>query len=318
MKRFYFLFAVLCFTFVTAFAQDVMSGPDRASRPDESIAFAVLDTLTLEMDLYFPVDDAEQHPCIIYSYGGGFVADNQRHEETRTLCRRLAGEGFVVIAANYRLGLRGVQFKGPLSMIKPLENAIRMATEDVMTVTRYAWDYADELCIDRQQIILMGSSAGAITSLQCDYERCNRSELASRYLPEGFRYAGIIAFSGAIFARKGLEYRHDMPAPTLFLHGTADKLVPYKQIKFFKIGFFGADALVKRFEKFGYPYYARRFEGYGHSVAAGGPVTVDDLVWFCHHYVLKKERLQVDGFYRNLDPRTMPAFDMYTPDDLYK
>lgn len=165
---------------------------------------------------------------------------------------------------------------------------------------------------------MVGSSAGAITSLQTDYALCN-GYLNSNILPADFRLAGVVSYAGAIYSHEGkVKYRNHEPAPTMFYHGTADKLVPYKQIKFFSIGFFGTDALVKRFEKFGYPYYARRFEGYGHSVAAGGPVTVDDLVWFCRHYVLKKEHLQVDGLYRNLDPRSMPAFDMYTPGDLYK
>ena len=128
-----------------------------------------------------------------------------------------------------------------------------------------------------------------------------------------------MSYAGAIFSKEGkVKYRNHAPAPTMFYHGTADKLVPYKKLKFFKTGFFGTDALVERFEKFGYPYFARRCEGYGHSVAAAGPVTVDDLVWFCRHYVLNKERIQVDGMYQNLDPRTMPVFDMFTPDDLYK
>jgi len=35
-----------------------------------------------------------------------------------------------------------------------------------------------------------------------------------QYLPDGFRYAGVIAFSGAIFSRRGLNYRYDTPAPT--------------------------------------------------------------------------------------------------------
>ena len=48
------------------------------------------------------------------------------------------------------------------------------------------------------------------------------------------------------------------------------------------------------------------------------PLTVDDLMWFCRHYVLKKERIQVDGTYKNLDPTTMPPYDVYTPGDLYK
>ena len=62
-----------------------------------------------------------------------------------------------------------------------------------------------------------------------------------QYLPDGFRYAGVIAFSGAIFSRRGLNYRYDTPAPTFFLHGTADRLVPYRQIKLLNIGFYGSD-----------------------------------------------------------------------------
>ena len=317
MKRILLLFATLCFTIVTALGQDVMPGPDRASQPDESIAFAVYDTLTLEMDLYFPSDDAETHPCIIFSYGGGFIADNQRHEETRTLCRNLADDGFVVIASNYRLGLRGVQFKGPLGMIKPLENAIQMAAEDVMKVTRYAWDYADELCIDRRQIILMGSSAGAITSLQCDYERCNRTELALRYLPEGFRYAGVIAFAGAIFARKGLEYRYDMPAPTLLLHGTTDRLVPYNRIKFFNLGFYGSSSIVKTFQERHYPYKIMRFTGEGHTVAARYFANYDDILWFTSRMVKDAHHYEIDETIS--DPfRERPAWDTAKPDALYK
>ena len=131
MKRFLLFIAAISLTFGTLRAQtpgqaggdaavmpgsdtaSVIPGSDRASVdttrfvPDESIAFAQYDTLTLEMDLYFPTDDAEQHRCIIYTYGGGFIDNNQRHIETRALCRRLADDGFVVVATNYRLGLRG-------------------------------------------------------------------------------------------------------------------------------------------------------------------------------------------------------------------
>lgn len=47
-------------------------------------------------------------------------------------------------------------------------------------------------------------------------------------------------------------------------------------------------------------------------------MTIDDLMWFCNHYIYGKERLQVDGTYTNLDPAAMPPFDVYTPKDLYK
>jgi len=347
MKRFLLFIAAISLTFGTLRAQtpgqaaapaadsaaasvmpgadtvSVMPGRDRASVdttrfvPDESIAFAQYDTLTLEMDLYFPTDDAEQHRCIIYTYGGGFVDNNQRHIETRALCRRLADDGFVVVATNYRLGLRGVQFKGPASMVKPLEEAIRMATEDVMKVTRYVLDYASELTVDPAQVILIGSSAGAITSLQCDFERCNATDLAQQYLPDGFRYAGVIAFSGAIFSRRGLSYKYDTPAPTFFLHGTADRLVPYRQIKFFNIGFFGSDRVAGRFKKEHYTHKILRFTDEGHTVAARYFTNYSDVLWFIDNVISTGRHYEIDEtFYDPERPRS--PWDNADPNSLYK
>ena len=301
----------------------VMPGRDRASVdttrfvPDESIAFAQYDTLTLEMDLYFPTDDAEQHRCIIYSYGGGFIDNNQRHIETRALCRRLADDGFVVVATNYRLGLRGVQFKGPASMVKPLEEAIRMATEDVMKVTRYVLDYASELTVDPAQVILIGSSAGAITSLQCDFERCNATDLAQQYLPDGFRYAGVISFSGAIFSRRGLSYKYDTPAPTFFLHGTADRLVPYRQIKIFNIGFFGSDRVAGRFKKEHYTHKILRFTDEGHTVAARYFTNYSDVLWFIDNVISTGRHYEIDETFYDPD-RPKSPWDTADPNSLYK
>ena len=314
MKRFLSFFIVfLSFSFVCAAETPIDS---TRCKPDESIAFAQYDTLVLEMDLYFPNDEAETHPCILFTYGGGFILNHQRHFETRRLCRMLADDGYVVVATDYRLGLKGVKFKGPASMAKPLEQAVQLAAEDVMKVTRYVLDYAPELCVDPRQITLVGSSAGAIASLQCDFERCNRTELAQRYLPEGFRYAGVAAFAGAIFSRKGLEYKHDMPAPTLFLHGTADKLVPYKQIKFFGIGFYGSDRIAKQFKNRHYPHKIIRFQDEGHVVAARYFANYDDLRWFLDKMVKDARHLEIDESYN--DPfRQHSHWDDYDPSNLY-
>ena len=314
MKRILILILAICLG-SALYAQQTPVDSTRW-QPDESVAFAQYDTLALEMDFYFPNDDAETHPCIIYSYGGGFIMSNQRHIETRRLCRMLADDGYVVVAADYRLDLKGVRFKGPVSMVKPLEKAVLMAAEDVMKVTRYVLDYASELCVDPYRIILAGSSAGAIASLQCDFERCNRTELAQRYLPEGFRYAGVAAFAGAIFSRKGLEYKHDMPAPTLFLHGTADKLVPYKQVKFFGIGFYGSDKIAKQFKERHYPHKIMRFTGEGHSVAARYFANYDDLRWFLQKMVLDPHHYEIDETIS--DPfHQKSSWDSYDPSNLY-
>ena len=322
MKRILCLYFLFCCTIVSAFPSrhaglDPASQPDSLRcHPDESITFAQYDTLALEMDFYFPSDDAETHPCIIYSYGGGFIMNNQRHFETRRLCRMLADDGYVVVAADYRLGLKGVKFKGPLSMIKPLEKAVQDAAEDVMKVTRYVLDYAAELCVDPTKVILMGCSAGAIASLQCDFERCNRTELAQRHLPEGFRYAGVVSFAGAIFSRKGLEYKHDIPAPTLFLHGTADKLVPYKKVSFFSTGFFGSSYIVKQFKERHYAHKIMRFQNEGHSVAARYFANYDDVRWFLDKMVLDAHHYEIDETIS--DPfRRQSSLDNFEATDLY-
>lgn len=314
MKRFLTLFAASFLT-LCAFAQEAPLD-SAAFQPDESIAFFQYDTLALEMDLYFPTDDADLHRCIIYSYGGGFVEDNQRHFETRRLCRQFADDGFVVVATNYRLGLRGVRFKGVGGMVKPLESAIQMAAEDVFKVTRYVLDYAAELTVDPEQVILMGSSAGAIASLQCDFERCSHSPLAEQYLPDGFRYAGVIAFSGAIFSRKGLKYL-DTPAPTFFLHGTADRLVPYEQIKLFNIGFYGSDRIAQQFKKNHFAHKILRFTGEGHTVAARYFVNYDEVRWFIDNMVTARKNYEIDETFFDPD-RERSSWDTADAGSLYK
>lgn len=47
-----------------------------------------------------------------------------------------------------------------------------------MLVTRFLLDRAEELEVDRDKIILLGSSSGAFPCLQCDMERSLGSEMA--------------------------------------------------------------------------------------------------------------------------------------------
>ena len=297
---------LLCVMALGGFAQDM-----------KSYQYAERDTLQLYLDFYTPEKVHDSTICVVYVFGGGFIGGHRDGDFEKGYFKQLVDEGFQVAAIDYRLGLKGAKNLGVFNT-EPLKIAIDMATEDAISAIAYLLEHAAELKVNKDRIIMVGSSAGAITSLQTDYTLCN-GYLNANILPEDFRLAGVVSYAGAIFSNEGkVQYRNHAPAPTMMYHGMADRLVPYKQISFMKMGFYGTDALVKRFEKFDYPYFARRFEGYGHSVAMGGPLTVDDLLWFCRHYVYGKERLQVDGTYKNLDPTTMPPFDIYTPGDLYK
>ena len=305
MKKLTLLLALLL-AGMTAFAQDM-----------QTYQYAERDTLNLYLDFYTPEHVHDSTICVVYVFGGGFIGGHRDGEFEKGYFKQLVDEGFQVAAIDYRLGLKGAKNLGIFNT-EPLKIAIDMATEDAISAIAYLLEHDKELKINKNYIVMIGSSAGAITSLQTDYTLCN-GYLNSDILPQDFHLAGVVSYAGAIFSNQGkVQYRNHEPAPTMMYHGMADRLVPYKQISFMKMGFFGTDALVKRFEKFGYPYFARRFEGYGHSVAMGGPFTVDDLVWFCRHYVYGKEKLQMDGTYQNLDPAAMPPFDIYTPKDLYK
>ena len=261
---------------------------------DMEATFAVRDTCSLSMDLYFPKDNCEKHPCVIFVYGGGFINNNQREAGIVKYCRRLADAGYVTAATDYRLGLKGVKSKGLLTMAKNLDHAIRLSTEDLFSAVQHLIMHADEYCIDTSRIILVGSSAGAITVLQADYELGNRTALAAA-MPEGFRFAGVVSFSGAIFSNNGkCKWSVQPPAPTLFFHGTSDELVTYDKIQFLNMGFYGTNALVERFEKFDYPYMCIRFDNRFHEVAAFMNTCFNQTLGFIEQYVKEGKNWQVD------------------------
>ena len=92
---------------------------------------------------------------------------------------------------DYRLGLKGVDLSG-FKIVKALDRAIQIAVEDLFSATAYLIENAQKFSISPDKIILCGSSAGAITVLQGDYELCNRTDIA-QVLPGNFHYAGVCA-----------------------------------------------------------------------------------------------------------------------------
>ena len=169
------------------------------------------------------------------------------------------------VSIDYRLGMVNQKAPGIFNQ-KPIKNAVGMAVSDLLSATNYLLLHAQELNIDPAKIIASGSSAGAITVLQADYE-INDKRIKTSLLPQEFRYAGIIALAGAIFSNEGLPTYTTRPAPTLFFHGSSDKLVVYNKVQFFNQGLFGSKSLVKRFKSEGYPYIFYSMEKIGHDVS---------------------------------------------------
>lgn len=281
----------------------------------QTYKFADRDTCSLYLDIYYPTQQSPDSICLVYIFGGGYVTGSRSDKNVVTYCDSLRKLGYTTIAIDYRLGLKGIRRMG-LKQVKVLENAINMAAKDLLDATLFLCKNAKKLNIDPTKIVTVGSSAGAITALQADYKLHNHDK-DTKLLPENFRYAGVIAFSGAIFSRKGKVKYHTQPAPTLFFHGTDDRLVTYKQIKIANIGFFGCSKLTSRFDKFDYPYFAKHYKDFGHEVAGFCAREIDLTNWFIDTYILEKRKLQINEFVTDQDTET-PWYSKIKPSQLYR
>lgn len=256
----------------------------------ETRLFAEKDGQELKMDIYSS-DSAftSKQPCLMFVFGGGFKEGTRDAERYNAYFHYFAKRGFKVVSIDYRLGMKDAKAPG-LFNTQPIQNAIALAVSDIYSATNYLLKHANELNIDITRIIISGSSAGAITVLQADYEKRDQKESA-KVLPSSFQYAGVISFAGAIFSKEGTPSYTIKPAPTLFFHGSADKLVPYNQIRFFKMGMFGSKPLSKRFKEQGYPHMFYTMEGVGHEVA-DYPMTefLPEVEQFIHDFVFNRKQ----------------------------
>lgn len=273
--------------------------------PDETYMFAKRDTCELFMDIYHPAKGSQttfngtEKPTVIFMFGGGFIHGTRDNESYHKWFKMMTENGYRIVSIDYRLGLKGSNKVG-VAQVNVLDQAIHMAVEDLFSATTFIIDNQDQLGIDPKNIMISGSSAGAITVMQAEYEISNRTHWTS-VLPQDFNYKGVMSFSGAILSREGKVDFELEPCPTLMLHGTADKLVPYKQIKILWLGFFGGGKLVERFEKFGYNYNMYHFVDYGHEIAGSMETTMDLQLRFLETNVMQGKKRIVDAWIEDPD-----------------
>lgn len=255
-------------------------------------AFAEKDGQTLKLDVYMPEDTLKEHPCIVFAFGGGFKMGARDEASYQKFLTEMAENGIVGVSIDYRLGLKDKKIKNLIQLAKILENSVNMAVEDMASAVKFVLENATELKVNPKQIMLSGSSAGAITSLQTDYYLCNSR---IKELPEDFRFAGVISFAGAVasFGEK-LEYKKQ-PAPVLFMHGTKDELVTYNKQVVLKRGMYGSNYLIENlWVKNNWPYMALRFRNFGHEVAMiGFKENVPTILEFIDRFVLNPNKIYV-------------------------
>lgn len=305
----YMVLALLC---LQAGAQSVKN-----PTPDGTYMFAERDTCRLYMDIYEPESgdaafaSGRTKPTVIFMFGGGFIGGSRNDAGLMPLFGNMLQKGLRIVAIDYRLGLKGKKNIG-IGNVDAIDNAIHIAVEDLFSATSFLVENAGELGIDPDNIVAMGSSAGAISVLQAEYEICNGSRWAQA-LPEGFNYRGVISLAGAILSRDGgLKYRTE-PCPMLLFHGTADKVVNYKQTRFFNLGWFGSNTIASVCRKNGYNHCIYRYEGYRHEIAGAGYENLPAIMEFLEVNVSGGVRRNIDATVT--DPRIAPS--ELTLDSLY-
>ena len=262
----------------------------------ETIAFAEKDGRMLWLDKYETPGSEEARPVVLFAFGGGFYTGDRADKYQIPYFEFLARNGFVVLSTDYRTMLKELdvsKVKTPVDFLDALQGAIDTAVVDFCDAARYAIDHAEEWNIDPSLIVASGSSAGAITALQAEYDICNGRYTTGR-LPEDFNFAGVVSFAGAI-SDKGRLHWDAAPCPIMLFHGNADTTVPYRKAHIVGLGgLWGSASIVKSLERIDSPYDFRIVANASHEIA-GIPMQDNhhDILSFLTRQVLGGEELAV-------------------------
>ena len=119
-------FSLLIFFIFNLFAQE-----------KETHLYAVKDTSKLYMDVYVPKVQNEQQGCLFFVFGGGFIGGKRDDNQIQKVKEYFTEKGYVVIAIDYRLGMRGQKNFSALASVKRFDYAIQMAAEDLISSIDY-------------------------------------------------------------------------------------------------------------------------------------------------------------------------------------
>lgn len=282
--------------------------------------FATRDTLNLYMDVYQPDSSAvttfEGHrkPTVLFLFGGGFVGGERNNEFQKSWFARLTQAGYGVVAIDYRLGMKGYQVeKGLSGLFKATDQFLlsqEMGVEDVCAAVNYL--ARNDVGVDVDNLVLAGSSAGAIISVATEYHIVNGD---APELPEGFNFKGVMSFAGAVISTSGHPEFQAQPCPIVFFHGTEDQAVAYDKFAYFGRGIWGSSYLDRQFDRKGYHHLIYRYEGRMHDVAAYMNALWDEEMNFLEQDVMLGKARTVDAL---VSDATLPSWGSVSLDSIYR
>jgi acetyl esterase/lipase len=166
----------------------------------------------LLLDIYAPENDQLlKRRVIVWFHGGGLKPGNDKTQSyIIALSQNFAKRGYVCVAPNYRVRDNPEQ---------DLQGTLEDAMDDVELALRWIRENCKNYQIDPKYVIAGGGSAGGI--LMSNFFL--RKNIAKKY-----RIKAFVNLWGSPdnLPLNAEEYRHY--PPTIFIHGTDDTIVPFK------------------------------------------------------------------------------------------
>ena len=228
----------------------------------KDIEYARVDGMSLRMDASIP-ETTKKAPAVIIVHGGAWVTGDRRFN-VEPLFKPLTEAGFAWFSISYRFATDVTRFG--------------LAINDVQEAIRFVKAHAAEYHADPDRIALLGESAGgqlaAMAALRASPDASVKAVVTlyapsdlitllktSDYVPaqirnsvQGTPWESLI-LAGLAQLSPIENVRRDMP-PFLFIHGTADSLVPFQQSR----------EMCERMKKAGASCEVYPVEGGGHGI----------------------------------------------------
>lgn len=195
-------------------------------------------TTSLNFDFVAPAGDTMKYrPLVLLVHEGAYLFGDLGNEMGKAIL--MARRGYAAASINYRLGFNGGSEQNTCGGSgQEVVRAVYRSVQDTYAAIHYFVDRADEFGIDPRQILLAGSSAGAITISalvymnEADFEGLQPGiskalgPLDPRAAENAFRVRAILTTMGyGLFKSSYITQTNAMP--TVFFQRTGDNVLPY-------------------------------------------------------------------------------------------
>ncbi|WP_200804832.1 alpha/beta hydrolase [Anaerosalibacter sp. Marseille-P3206] len=117
----------------------------------ETYTYKESDKRSLKIDIWYPLEKQNiNYPLVFFAHGGGWISGFRNQANNVSWCKYLASKGFCVSSIDYRYGFK---------------NNMEDILSDYTDALNFIKENSEKLNIDKNNIVLMGLSAGGHLAL---------------------------------------------------------------------------------------------------------------------------------------------------------